>query len=106
MPSTGTLQTKKRFKCSFCDSNNLSDVINFGDMALAGGFLNYNEIKKEKKYPLNICFCRQCFMLQVVDVVKPEKMFSKYFYSSSAIKTLRDHFNQYAKDITSILKNA
>ncbi len=102
MPTIGTLTTKKTFKCLFCDSNNLSEVINFGDVALAGAFLNDDEIIHEKKYPLNICFCKKCFMLQVVDIIKPEKMFSKYFYSSSAIKTLRDHFNQYAKDISSI----
>ena len=105
MPSTGTLTTNKRFKCSFCDSNNLIDVINFGDVALAGAFLNYEETINEKKYPLNICFCQECFMLQVVDIIKPEKIFSKYFYSSSAIKTLRDHFNRYAKDISSIPKD-
>ena len=105
MASTGTLITNKRFKCSFCDSNNLYDVINFGDVALAGAFLDYYETINEKKYPLNICFCQQCYMLQVVDIVKPEKIFSKYFYSSSAIKTLREHFNQYAKDISSISKD-
>ena len=105
MPSSGTLITNKRFKCSFCDSNNLSNVINFGDVALAGAFLKYDETINEKKYPLNICFCQQCFMLQVVDIIKPEDMFSKYFYSSSSIKTLRNHFNQYAKDISSIPNN-
>ena len=105
MPSIGKHLNKERFKCSFCDSNNLSNVINFGDVALAGAFLEYSEIIHEKKYPLNICYCEQCFMLQVVDIIKPEEIFSKYFYSSSSIKTLRDHFNQYARDLSSITKD-
>ena len=54
MASTGKLINKKKLQCSFCDSINLSKVINFGDVALAGAFLEYDEIRHEKKYPPDV----------------------------------------------------
>jgi methylation protein EvaC len=86
-------------QCAFCQSKNLSDVINFGDFALAGGFLKKEQIPTEKKYPLVIVFCRDCYAVQVRDHIDPEVLFKTDFYFSSAIKTLRDHFTAYATEV-------
>jgi len=86
--------------CKFCDSREMTLVIDFGQVALAGGFLRPDQFAQEKKYPLRLYFCNQCYLLQVVDIVPPEVLFKNYFYFSSAIGTLKTHFEHYAKEIT------
>lgn len=88
-------------KCAFCESNHLSDVINFGQVALAGAFLKPEEFATEKKYPLRIVFCNECYATQVEEHAPPEELFNdRYFYFSSKIGTLRDHFSDYAREVT------
>lgn len=86
-------------KCAFCGSTKLAEVIDFGDVALAGGFLKKQQIPSEKKYPLVIVFCENCYVVQVRDHIDPKVLFATDFYFSSAIKTLRDHFADYAADV-------
>lgn len=86
--------------CRFCGSADLTLIIDFGHVALAGAFLKPPQFAEEKKYPLQICFCNQCFLFQIINRVSPEVLFRNYFYYSSAIATLRDHFKAYAADVT------
>src|SRR5688572_7631306 len=73
--------------------------MDLGEVALAGGFLVKKEIPAEKKYPLAIVFCEICYAVQVRDHIDPSVLFKTDFYFSSAIKTLRDHFSEYASEI-------
>ncbi|OGG51690.1 hypothetical protein A2704_05225 [Candidatus Kaiserbacteria bacterium RIFCSPHIGHO2_01_FULL_54_36b] len=91
---------KEAKKCAFCGSSALTDVIDFGTVAVAGAFLKKEEFAKEKKYPLVIVFCTKCFAVQVRDHIDPKVLFKHDFYFSSAIKTLREHFIEYAGEIT------
>jgi methylation protein EvaC len=92
-------QNSKKSACAFCGNENLADVINFGNVALAGGFLTKKQIPGEKKYPLSIVFCENCCAVQVRDHIDPSVLFETDFYFSSAIKTLRDHFADYAAEV-------
>lgn len=87
-------------KCAFCGSAKLVEVIDFGKVAIAGAFLREEDFIKEKKYQLTIVFCKDCFAVQVRDHVDPKVLFEHDFYFSSAIKTLRDHFTEYASEVT------
>lgn len=86
--------------CAFCGSTELTNVIDFGEVAVAGAFLKKEEISKEKRYPLTVVFCTNCYVVQVKDHIDPSELFETDFYFSSAIKTLRDHFTDYAAEIT------
>ena len=86
--------------CAFCGSSELTEVIDFGAVAVAGAFLKKEDFAEEKKYQLAIVFCRDCFAVQVRDHVDPNVLFKHDFYFSSAIKTLRDHFAEYASEVT------
>ncbi len=86
--------------CAFCDSNNLSLVMDFGQVALAGGFLKQEQFADEQKFPLRVYYCNDCYAVQVVDKVPPSLLFYNYFYFSSSIGTLRDHFRVYAEEVT------
>ena len=75
--------------CAFCGHGDLNEVIDFGEVALAGAFLKQSDFQRERKYPLRVCFCPKCCAVQVTDKVDPAIMFANYFYFSSAIRTLR-----------------
>tara|TARA_X000000950_G_scaffold288532_1_gene405796 strand:+ start:15052 stop:16311 length:1260 start_codon:yes stop_codon:yes gene_type:complete len=87
------------FSCSFCSSKNMDLVMDFGEVALAGAFIKNNKFNNEKKYPMRVCFCNDCFAVQIVDIIEPDILFKDYFYFSSSIKTLSNHFVNYAKEV-------
>lgn len=93
-------------RCRFCYSLDMHPVIDFGDVPLAGGFLprgsTPDDFARERKYPLQICFCRKCCLLQVNNVIGIDVLFKNYFYFSSAIKTLADHFDRYAGELAAL----
>ncbi|MEK7458016.1 MAG: class I SAM-dependent methyltransferase [Patescibacteria group bacterium] len=97
-------------QCRFCLAEGVIGVIDFGNVPLAGGFLKSSataqDFENEKFYPLQICFCPKCYLLQVSDVVATEVLYKDYFYFSSAIKTLVDHFIQYAEEMKQIFPDA
>lgn len=84
--------------CRFCGTE-LKLVLDFGHLALAGGFLKPEQFEAERKYPLRLCFCESCYSVQLADRVEPDVMFRDYFYFSSATETIREHFKQYAKEV-------
>lgn len=96
---------KTEFKCSICNELDMSLIMDFGKVALAGAFLKPDSFDKEKKFPLRLFFCNNCFTVQVVDKIDPKILFQDYFYFSSSIKTLRDHFKEYASEISSRFLN-
>jgi len=86
--------------CSFCDGMAMTEIIDFGKVALAGGFLRPEQFDGEAVYPLRLYFCSDCFAVQVVDKVSANVLFDNYFYFSSSINTLRTHFVDYAAEVT------
>jgi SAM-dependent methyltransferase len=85
--------------CAFCGKNDLQDIIDFGAVALAGAFLKQTDFDQERKFPLRVCFCPNCYAVQVTEKVDPQILFANYFYFSSAIRTLREHFVDYATEV-------
>ena len=83
---------KKLKKCRLCDSNKLKTFIDFKRMPLAGAFLSKSQIKKEFLYPMAMQFCKNCSSVQVDTVIPLDVLFKKYFYFSSSINTLIEHF--------------
>tara|TARA_B100001123_G_scaffold228693_1_gene257333 strand:+ start:13850 stop:15058 length:1209 start_codon:yes stop_codon:yes gene_type:complete len=79
----------------------MSLAMDFGRVALAGGFLTSQQFENEQKYPLRLFFCDDCCAVQVVDKVSADVLFQDYFYFSSSIGTLREHFRNYAAEVTS-----
>jgi SAM-dependent methyltransferase len=73
--------------------------MDFGKVALAGGFLKKEGVSTEVRYPLSVCFCEDCYAVQVPQKVDPGILFGNYFYYSSAIATLREHFADYATEV-------
>ena len=89
----------KKISCSFCDFDQLEEIIDFGEMALAGGFLTKDNISSEIKYPMRLGYCKNCFSVQIMETIDPDILFKDYFYFSSSINTLKDHFSKYAEEV-------
>ena len=86
-------------KCSFC-SNKLDDpFLSLGSMELAGAFKRNPNII-QRKYPLELTFCSNCFGVEVVEKISPKELFHDYFYFSSTINTLVEHFEEYANSLS------
>lgn len=95
--------------CRFCLKGKIQPVINLGLMPLAGGFFKKGttrkELEKEKFYPLSLNFCKDCYLLQVNISINPDILFKNYFYFSSSIKTLVNHFRSVAAQLAKEIKN-
>ena len=89
--------------CTFCRSAFMIEVLDFGNMALAGAFLKKSQIVTEKKYKMRLYICQKCKSLQIIDKIKPKVLFDNYFYYSSKIKTLKNHFNNYSKFLSKLI---
>jgi len=87
-----------RKDCRFCGGTNLVQILDFGHVPLAGGFLKESDFTNEKFYPLDLNFCQDCFLVQVSNVVPAEVLFRDYFYFSSSIGTLVEHCAEFAKE--------
>lgn len=74
--------------------------MDFGRVGLAGGFLKPEQFATERTFPMRLRFCKDCYAVQVTDKVPADVMFKDYFYFSSSIGTLRDHFREYAAEVT------
>jgi SAM-dependent methyltransferase len=88
-----------REDCRLCGGRDLVRFLDFGEVPLAGGFLREEEIPRERFYPLGMDFCRGCTLVQVSDVVPADVLFRNYFYYSSAIRTLVEHFADLAREM-------
>ena len=93
-------QTDNVHTCSFCSSRRMACVMDFGKVALAGGFLKQEQFEEEQTYRLRLYYCQDCYSVQIVDKISPEILFKNYFYFSSSINTLRKHFRNYAEEVT------
>lgn len=92
--------------CRFCLKPGLNDFLDFGYVPLAGGFLrSRQEFTHEKVYPFAVSCCPHCGLVQSRYVVDKSTLFEDYFYHSSAIGTLADHFKQYAKELALMVGN-
>lgn len=84
--------------CAACD-HPLNEVMNLGEVALAGAYVKVSQFQTEKKYLLRIGHCEACGLVQVMDPVSPDLLFKDYFYRSSQIAGVRQHFDSYAKTL-------
>jgi methylation protein EvaC len=91
--------------CRFCKSKKINLILDLGKIPLAGGFLkSLKQIEAEKKYPLRLYFCSNCYLVQTNYVINKDTLFKNYYYASSKIQTLTDHFKAFSKLLKSQYK--
>lgn len=87
--------------CRICKSRQLYKFFSLGLTPLANAFLNKKDLDKpEKYYPLNVYFCKKCYLVQLLDIVNPKILFKDYAYMTGASSPMKRHFYDLAKDIS------
>lgn len=85
-------------KCRICGNKDLFNFLQLGPTPVPNGFLELKQLNRaEKFYPLEVCFCKDCGLVQLAHVVSPKVMFKNYVYIPSTSETMRTHFASLAK---------
>lgn len=79
--------------CRSCGGAHLSIFLSLGDMPLSDGLLACSDLERqEPRYPLDVAFCPDCALVQILETVPPERLFgADYPYFSSFTDTLLKH---------------
>jgi len=78
--------------CRVCSGGPLAEILDYGRVALADGFLESQDaIKDEPTYPLALCRCEACGHLQINEIVSPEALFRNYIYLTGVGDTVLMH---------------
>lgn len=89
----------KKNECRICSSQDLELILDLGEQPLANAFIKKKDLEKdENKFPLKLYLCKNCYLLQLLDIVDKELLFKEYLYLTSASKPIVNHFKKYASD--------
>ena len=86
--------TPKR-ACRGCHSTALHEVLNLGEQPLANSLPLIGDTQQPKRFPLRLCVCQECWLLQVDHSVPPEDIFTEYTYMSSTSHAWDQHMRQF-----------
>ena len=80
-------------RCRSCAGERLSVFLSLGDMPLSDGLLARSDLERqEPRYPLDVAFCPDCALVQILETVPPERLFgADYPYFSSFTDALLKH---------------
>ena len=87
--------------CRSCGNKDLKPIISFGKTPLADALLKKEQLDKpELLVPLNLVFCPNCSLVQIIETVDPKILFCReYPYFSSTSKTYIAHAKENAEEL-------
>lgn len=87
--------------CRSCRSERLSVFLDLGSTPLADRILTVKQLDElEPRWPLQVAFCEECALVQILETVAPELLFcADYPYFSSVSTTLLEHSRLNVKDL-------
>ncbi len=88
-------------KCRSCEQTGLQVFLDLGKMPPSDRLLTEEQLgEPEPKYPLEVAFCPNCTLVQILETVSPELLFSDaYQYYSSFSDTLLEHSRENVLDL-------
>ncbi len=91
-------------QCRICGKKDLVRFLDLGPMLLVNRYLTSTDLHQpEPKFPLEILFCRSCFLSQLSVVISPQILYANYAYHSSISKTFQEHCEKMANDLARTL---
>ena len=84
-------------KCRFCNSSYLQKILDLGSQPPANDFRI--KINNLKKIPLIVVRCKKCKLIQLNATVKPEKLFSKYFWVTGTSNEVKDYRKKFIEKV-------
>jgi SAM-dependent methyltransferase len=101
-PSPATLRSPEEAaagaRCRSCGGGRLAVFLELGDMPLPDALLSAAELDgPEPRFPLDVVFCPDCSLVQILEEVPPEQLFvDNYLYFSSFSDDLMRHSREHA----------
>jgi SAM-dependent methyltransferase len=84
------------FPCRFCRSNLRHTFVDLGMSPLCESYLSLDQLNHaERFYPLHVYVCENCLLVQLLEYVSPEHIFSDYAYFSSYSDSWLQHVKTY-----------
>lgn len=94
----------RRKTCRACSGADLERFLELGPTPLANSFLKSpGEFSSEESYPLDVYFCKDCSLVQLMDVISPEVLFRDYIYVTGTSDTIAEHNTRYAATVVELL---
>src|SRR5712691_9906737 len=88
------------YSCLICGASIPQPFLSFGRMPIANGFLSPDQFDREYFFELKVGFCESCTMVQLLELVDPERMFhDHYAFFSSTSKRMAVHFADFARSV-------
>ena len=93
--------TAENVRCRSCDARGLNVFLDLGICPLADRFLSLEQLSlPEPKFPLQVAFCPQCSLVQILETVAPQELFcDRYPYYSSFSPALLEHSRTNVMDV-------
>lgn len=78
-------------KCRSCHSATIVEVLRFSEQYVGTIFVESNESNSMStvKIPLTLLLCKNCGLIQLKETVKPELLFTNYFYRTGVNQTMK-----------------
>ncbi|MEK7136989.1 MAG: SAM-dependent methyltransferase, partial [Patescibacteria group bacterium] len=91
-----------RDRCRMCGSKECTMFLDLCDQPPANSNIRLGAWLKhpEPLYPLQVYFCHDCNLVQLLDDVAKEELFSVYQFVSSGVGNTPKHFQEYAQELT------
>lgn len=88
-----------RTDCRCCRGTSLTDVFDLGEQPLANAFLSPEQINEpEPRYPVVLCECADCGMIQLKHVVDASSMFTDYAFMTGSSQGMASHFAELMRE--------
>ncbi len=95
---------RRRTTCRACGAARLRPFLALGPQPLANAFLRGPDaFADEARYPLDLCLCEGCALVQLADVIDPEVLFRDYIYVTGISETIATHNKAYARTVADLL---
>lgn len=91
-----SLSSMNSHSCRFCSAKLEHTVVDLGMSPLCESFLTEPQLDAaEAFYPLRVQVCRECFLVQLGEYVRPDHIFTEYAYFSSFSTSWLEHARAY-----------
>lgn len=93
-----------RQDCRVCGGRDLERFLSLGEQPLANTFpRDASEFERERFFPLDVYFCAECSLVQLLDVIDADVLFRDYIYVTGTSTTIAAHNEQYARTVVALL---
>src|SRR3990167_4155037 len=95
-----TVDCYYRNTCRACLNKGVEKVIPIPATPVGDHYVKVEECNKAQKvFPLDVYFCKSCGLIQLLNMINPEIIYSDYLYETSTSSGLAQHFEMMASSI-------